>query len=310
MRRVLSALVLAAALAVALSASAGAAGSAENEPAPSTSSESGAVPEEPCPIDENGNCLSDRDRDGVSDTMDNCPDHWNPGQEDNDGDGFGNVCDPTPNGDGGGGGGGGGGPPPGTNCDGGEGVYIYQHFDYQGGCYKLTGDSGHASYWSTVGNDAASSVGIVGGWSVVLYTEAWYSGGSVPLSTSSPNPWAWGGGWSWNDTISSARVYRDADHDGHADGADNCPDYYSTDNRCDADPYDDIDETAISATATSVAAGGQACKWIRVARLKRNVFTVVLWKYHLKVYWCWNADVITNVDVRVWPEILVACCWR
>ena len=99
MRRVLSALVLAAALAVALSASAGAAGSAENEPAPSTSSESGAVPEEPCPIDENGNCLSDRDRDGVSDTMDNCPDHWNPGQEDNDGDGFGNPCDPTPDGD-------------------------------------------------------------------------------------------------------------------------------------------------------------------------------------------------------------------
>ena len=34
-----------------------------------------------CPIDpETGGCLPDRDRDGRGDTVDNCPDHYNPGQ--------------------------------------------------------------------------------------------------------------------------------------------------------------------------------------------------------------------------------------
>jgi hypothetical protein len=42
---------------------------------------------------------TDDDLDGVPDCVDNCPNNANPGQEDNDGDGTGNVCDSTPDGD-------------------------------------------------------------------------------------------------------------------------------------------------------------------------------------------------------------------
>jgi hypothetical protein len=37
----------------------------------------------------------DRDRDRVADIVDNCPDQFNPGQADTDGDGVGDVCDQT-----------------------------------------------------------------------------------------------------------------------------------------------------------------------------------------------------------------------
>jgi len=40
----------------------------------------------------------DSDNDGVLDDSDNCPNNYNPGQDDNDGDGYGNACDGTPNG--------------------------------------------------------------------------------------------------------------------------------------------------------------------------------------------------------------------
>ncbi|TLP79083.1 thrombospondin type 3 repeat-containing protein [Maribacter sp. ACAM166] len=62
-------------------------------------------------VDSNGCSVSqkDTDEDGVQDSLDNCPSQFNPGQEDRDGDGLGDVCDTvelnvsqsfTPNGDG------------------------------------------------------------------------------------------------------------------------------------------------------------------------------------------------------------------
>ncbi len=41
-------------------------------------------------------CSSDMDGDGVSNEVDNCPNSFNPGQEDRDSDGTGDVCDPEP----------------------------------------------------------------------------------------------------------------------------------------------------------------------------------------------------------------------
>jgi len=41
--------------------------------------------------------LDDRDGDGIPDDVDNCPDTYNPGQQDSDGDGLGDACDNCPN---------------------------------------------------------------------------------------------------------------------------------------------------------------------------------------------------------------------
>src|SRR5918999_2513205 len=200
MRRVLSALVLAAALAVALFASAGAAGSAENEPAPSTSSESGAVPEEPCPIDENGNCLADRDHDGVSDTVDNCPGHPNPGQEDNDGDGFGNPCDPTPDGDPPDDDDGDDPPPPG-GCASTAPVILYEHVDFGGACWGFF--PGSHSWVGDHANDKASSIRVAAGYVVSLFAHGDF-GGAWHNTETSATPWGWSN--VGNDTVSSLVV--------------------------------------------------------------------------------------------------------
>ena len=50
-------------------------------------------------LDPCANRGGDSDRDGICDTDDNCPSQWNVNQLDTDGDGIGNVCDDTPNGD-------------------------------------------------------------------------------------------------------------------------------------------------------------------------------------------------------------------
>ena len=50
----------------------------------------------PCPDNtllSNTDPLADRDRDGIANACDNCPDAYNPAQEDADGDGLGDVCE-------------------------------------------------------------------------------------------------------------------------------------------------------------------------------------------------------------------------
>jgi hypothetical protein len=42
----------------------------------------------------------DADHDGIPDSRDNCPAKWNSNQKDRDGDGLGDACDPTPDGNG------------------------------------------------------------------------------------------------------------------------------------------------------------------------------------------------------------------
>jgi hypothetical protein len=106
-------------------------------------------------------------------------------------------------------------------------------------------------------------------------------------------------------------VYLDLDRDTVRDTADNCPDYYSRDNRCDADPYDYIDEeSGPTPPPSGSAAASQACAWKQISRVKRALVGRVLWKYHLRVDWCWNPNTITSVNTRVWPELIVGCCWR
>ena len=70
-------------------------------------------------------------------------------------------------------------------CDGGEGVYLYEHPNNQGRCIKITADVPNLS---AVGfNDLASSVRIVGNWITTLFESSDYRGRSSFFSTSDAN---------------------------------------------------------------------------------------------------------------------------
>jgi hypothetical protein len=75
--------------------------------------------------------------------------------------------------------------PSGNNCDGGEGVYLYEHPNYQGRCVKFTGDWGDLR---TIGfDDIASSMRVLGSWSAVLFRDLYGTGISSTYSQDVPN---------------------------------------------------------------------------------------------------------------------------
>jgi hypothetical protein len=59
--------------------------------------------------------------------------------------------------------------PVGNVCDGSEGVYFYEHDDYQGRCIRFTGDVPDLRPFGF--DDTSSSVRFVGNWSATLYRD-------------------------------------------------------------------------------------------------------------------------------------------
>jgi len=91
--------------------------------------------------DVNCNChgtvpVNDADSDGVIDSKDNCPYYYNPGQEDADDDGLGDVCDPLPN-----------------DC---HQIYNYTGFEYGWGIWKDGGNDSYRNYEPAVGANASN----------------------------------------------------------------------------------------------------------------------------------------------------------
>lgn len=92
----------------------------------------------------------------------------------------------------------------GSACDGGEGVYLYEHNNFNGRCVKFTEDSPYAPLWP-IGNDSASSLKIVGNWSAFLYEHSNYQGHSWGFIQNYPDFSTMVG---LNDKVSSILVRR------------------------------------------------------------------------------------------------------
>jgi hypothetical protein len=75
--------------------------------------------------------------------------------------------------------------PGGLPCDGGEGVYLYEHPNYQGRCLRLQSGAGDLRVFGF--DDIASSVRIVGGWTATLFRDLTGSGASSRFTASDPN---------------------------------------------------------------------------------------------------------------------------
>jgi hypothetical protein len=77
-------------------------------------------------------------------------------------------------------------PPPSANaCDGAEGVYLYEHPNYQGRCLRLTGGAGDLRVFGF--DDIASSMRLVGSWDTTLFRDLTGSGASSRFTASDPN---------------------------------------------------------------------------------------------------------------------------
>jgi hypothetical protein len=220
-----------------------------------------------CPIDpETGECLPpppDRDGDGVSDGSDNCPDAYNPGQENNDGDSAGNVCDPTPNGDtpptts----------PPPPSACSG--TVVLYEHVGYGGRCWSF-GVGQHASIGDA--NDQVSSIRVAGGYVATLFPHASFVGAAFNTETTDA-PWGWTG--IGNDTLSSLVVQALPPNTSYSNGYDQ------------AEPVN----TAFYGSGTT------GCARVGDGVLYRNSIRVH-WKFNLLVSFCWDGAKVTSLYSR------------
>jgi hypothetical protein len=79
----------------------------------------------------------------------------------------------------------GGGLPAGNQCDGGEGVYLYEHPNYQGRCVKFTSDAPDLRTLNF--DDIASSVRIVGSWTATLYRDLSGTGIASTFTNNDPN---------------------------------------------------------------------------------------------------------------------------
>jgi hypothetical protein len=74
--------------------------------------------------------------------------------------------------------------PGGNICDGGEGVYLYEHPFYQGRCVRFTGDAPDLRVFGF--DDIASSVAFVGNWTVTLYRDLSGTGIASTFTQSTP----------------------------------------------------------------------------------------------------------------------------
>lgn len=231
-----------------------------------------------CPLDpETGECISDRDRDGRVDSADNCPDHWNPYQEDADGDGLGDACDPTPGGGSGGGGGGGV-----SSCT--AIVVLYEHTNYGGRCWGF--NVGEHAYVGDAANDQASSIFIQPGYFAVLFTHRDF-GGANAQTPAAADPWSWTG--VGNDAVSSLLVVPVSGDPLYYEGAE-------------AQEYDDSAYRVLSIARKSCGAVGDGVKFAH------PVTGRIHWLYGLKVRFCWDGKKVTElysheeiVDIRGTP---------
>lgn len=89
-----------------------------------------------------------------------------------------------------------------SNCDGGQGVYLYEHPNYSGKCSKFTGDSPNPRNWY-IGNDTASSIRIIGNYEATVYEHDDYNGASSTFSGDDPD---FGNDAIRHDRASSIRV--------------------------------------------------------------------------------------------------------
>lgn len=102
-----------------------------------------------------------------------------------------------------------------SNCDGGEGVYLYEHSNHAGRCSKFAGDAPNPRNWY-IGNDSASSIRIVGSYEAIVYEHDDYNGASSAFSDDDPE---FGNDTIGHDRASSIRVRRrDADGSSNCDG--------------------------------------------------------------------------------------------